>query len=264
MPSWKQGDKFTPTSGAEEVPVQQVEEPAQPEEAPKKKGVLGKVPPLVIAVVCVLLVIIGVVIFVMWEKHASNVSMQNPTTTDDPFGWVDDNPGTNPDDFLGQFDPVFSYTEEEKAQLRAWGYTGDDIEAAQLAETPAQELIDASRQAQEEARASLSNPESPEYLALLNQTWLGEQAAVAPQFVVNETQYSNETITLNADFIKVPPHGTNLFLKVQLEDGTWHWMECSPFRWGDLPDSGNIVVTYDKIIFDGHTYIINMREKEVS
>ena len=263
MPSWKQGDKFTPTA-VDEVQEQQVEEPVE-QDAPqeKKKGLLGKFPPIVLLIVGTLLVIVGVVIFVVWEKHASDVSMQNPATSDDPLGWVDDNPGQNPDDFLGQFTPVFSYTAEEKASLRAWGYTGDEIEAAQLAETPAQDLINESKKAQEEARAALSNPESPEYLALLNQTWLGELPLADP-ITDASVEYSNITVTLNADYEKVPAHGSNLFLKVELEDGTHHWMECYPARWVTLADKGNIVVTYDQITYGDRVYIVNMREKEVS
>lgn len=262
MASWKQGDKYNPTAGqAEEV---QVEEPVAETEAKgsKKKGQLGMIPKWVPIVAVIIFGIAVVVWLVMWQYSANRNHMDNPTTTDDPLGWVDDNPG-NADDFLNQFTPVFSYTDEEKRSLRSWGYTGDEIEAAQLAETPAQNLINQAKKDQEEVRAALSNPESPEYLALLNQTWLGEQTKQAPAFKVNETQYSNETITLNADYEKVPVHGTNLFLKVTLEDGTHHFMECSPFRYGDLPDSGNIVVTYDLITFDGLSYINNMREKEV-
>ena len=253
MPVWTQGDKFAPTA-VDEVPEQEVQEEAKP----PKKRLPGKMTPLMLTIVAIVAVVVVAAILVAWQKFADGKMMNN---TD--IGWVDPAPNQNPDDFLSQFDTVFTYTAEEKASLRAWGYTGDEIETAQFAETPAQELIDASKQAQEEARAALSNPESPEYLALLNQTWLGEAVSAEPNFIVNETQYSTETVTLNADFEKVPTHGSNLFLKVKLEDGSHHWMECSPFRWGDLPQLGNIVVSYDRITFDGQVYITNMREIEV-
>lgn len=266
MPKWKQGDTFNPASIPTDNPQVETHAAEPVAEAPKKerKGPLKNVDPralwlvgIVLGIILLLVVVIG---GTAWQRWAESRTMNTPGTT--PSADIVDGPG-GLDEFWSQFDPVFNYTAEEKATLRAWGYTGTEIEEYQMAEVPVAELVEASRQAQEEMRATLANPESPEYQRLLNQTWLGEKATTPPNFVVNQTQYSSTTVTLNADYEKVPVHGTNLFIKVELADGTHHWMECSPFRYGDLADSGNIVVTYDLITFDGVQYITNMREKVV-
>ena len=266
MPKWKQGESYTPT----EIPVDNPEVIEQdtgerPENEPEGKGPLKRLSKNWKLVVLFVLGLVFVGGLIAWQIYADHRKMETPASTNTPgsLDWVEPNDPGNLDDFWSQFDPVFTYTTEELASLRAWGYTGSEIEQYQLDEVPASELIEASRLAQEEARATLSNPESAEYLALLNQTWLGEKATQAPNFIVNQTQYSSTTVTLNADYDKVPVHGTNLFIKVTLADGTHHWMECSPFRYGSLADSGNIVVTYDLIVFDGVQYITNMREKVV-
>ena len=128
------------------------------------------------------------------------------------------------------------------------------------------ELVAASRQEQEEARATLSNPESPEYQALLNNTWLGQQALAIPQYEegVSEGIIYYDTYTLNADYEKVPAHGHNLLLKVYLEDGSYAFMECPLLRYMQLPDSGNIVVSYQTASIDGATIVSNMKEVAVS
>lgn len=189
----------------------------------------------------------------------------------DPLPSDSSSPGivVGDDAYWDQFeDPstTFSYTDEEKQQLRAWGYTGDEIEDHESKETPVDELVAASRQEQEEARATLSNPESPEYQALLNNTWLGQQALAIPQYEegVSEGIIYYDTYTLNADYEKVPAHGHNLLLKVYLEDGSYAFMECPLLRYMQLPDSGNIVVSYQTASIDGATIVSNMKEVAVS
>lgn len=260
MPKWTQNDTYQPTaqepaSAPVDNPTQPVEEPVAEAPAKKPKSVIKIVVGSILAVVLV----IGIVgLCIWWQKTADDAPMNHPTETADPFGSEDDL-----DDFFNSFTPVFSYTDEEKRALRSWGYTGTDIENAAMAETTAQQLIDQAKADQEEARAQLSNPESPEFRALLEQTWLGEPIKEVPAYVENVTPFSRDNVTINADYERMPVHGTNLFLKVELEDGTHHFMEVSPFRYSTLNDSGNIVVTYELITIDGYTYINNMREVEV-
>lgn len=168
-------------------------------------------------------------------------------------------------EYWEQFDAVFRYTDEERALLRSWGYTGSEIEAGELAETPAGELVAASKQAQEEARATLSNPESPEYQALLNDTWLGQQLINLPAYVEGETEGSifYNTYTYNADYEKIPAHGNNLFLKVYMPDKSYAFMECPILRYMQLPESGNIVVQYQTATIDNQVIVYNMTEVAV-
>lgn len=169
------------------------------------------------------------------------------------------------DEYWEQFEESFVYSDTEKRQLRAWGYTGDDIENAQMNKTPALDLINDAKAAQEEARLQLSNPESPEYRALLNNTWLGQSPISLPQYEegVTEGAVSYGRVTLNADYEKVPAHGHNLFLKVYLDDGSYAFMECPVIRYMQLAEKGNIVVAYATSTVNGVTIISGMTEIDV-
>lgn len=72
--------------------------------------------------------ILGVVIIVVILAGRS-VTESEADPTPAPTG--DDGVVVGDDSYWDQFDEpgVFSYTDEEKQQLRAWGYTGDEIEA---------------------------------------------------------------------------------------------------------------------------------------
>lgn len=243
--------------GAEYKDSTEIEEAVQADEASKKK----KFTPFIILGIGILIVVIAIVVILAGRSVTEGEADPTPAPTGDDGVVMGD------DSYWDQFDEpgVFSYTEEEKQQLRAWGYTGDEIEAHELDGTEASELISAAKQEQEEARATLSNPESPEYQALLNNTWLGQQALTIPGYEegVTEGAIYYDTVTLNADYDKVPAHGHNLFLKVYLDDGSYAFMECPLLRYTQLADSGNIVVTYQTASLNGVTIITGMKEVAV-
>ena len=82
---------------------------------------------------------------------------------------------------------------------------------------------------------------SPEYQELLNKTWLGGAPlnldAVDPNVI-----YNNTSRKMNVDYEKCGAQGSQLFLKLYLDDGTAAFMTVTPNRWKELNDSGNIVV----------------------
>lgn len=174
----------------------------------------------------------------------------------------------NLDDLFGE-DPTdqeepFSYTAEEIESLRAWGYTGGEIEQSELDMIPAEELISDSKAAQEKAREELNNPESDAYKALMNTTWLGQELRPVPTYVEGmDLDFYYDVVTYNADYEKVEPRGTNLMLKVELKNGDYHFMECSLLRYLQLPEKGNIVITYRTITYNDYTIIFDMQEKDV-
>ena len=242
--------------GSEYKDSAEVEEAILEDDAQRKKASTPK---------RVLFIVLGVLGAILVLFVISAVFNRDTTPVDDPVSSNDPMTVIGDDDYWSQFDDpdtMFTYTDKEIADLRAWGYTGDEIEENEENEVPAEELIAASRQAQEEARATLSNPESPEYQALLNNTWLGQQAISIPGYTedVTEGQIWYDTITLNADYEKVPAHGYNLFLKVYLDDTSYAFMECPLVRYMQLADSGNIVVQYRTATIDGTTIVFEMKE----
>lgn len=241
---YKQGSEYKDSTQAEETV----------EEKPEGRGRKIPLGAAVAGIVGLVLLVLGIIVFYPKDKGPStqDASSTLPTVIE------------GDDAYWEQYD-TFAYTAEEKEQLRAWGYTGEEIEEGEAEEVPADDLISKSKKAQEEARATLSNPESPEYKALLNNTWVGQQSITLPQYVEGETEGAvhYDTHTYNADYDKVPAHGCSLFLKVHLEDGTYTFMECPLVRYMQLSDSGNIVVQYSTATINGIKIVYDMVEVAV-
>lgn len=158
---------------------------------------------------------------------------------------------------------TFTYTDSELAELRAYGYTGPEIEEFQSQAMPASNLVEDARAAQEavqkEILDSLSDTTSPEYQELLNSTWLGGE----PLTITPTDDYSTEIVSYNADYDKVAPRGTQLFINVHLEDGTNVFMPMHPVRWVELKDSGNINVEYTVVTYGTAKVVTEIHEVEV-
>lgn len=134
--------------------------------------------------------------------------------------------------------------------LRKRGYTADEIEFARENGILYEDLIaraDADiKEHQEAVLAELSDQGSEAYQTLLNMTWL--QGADLNITDVTVDEYGNvnaysETKTMNIDYIKVPPKGTQLYLKCSCLDYGVAFMTVTPERWLQLADTGNILVT---------------------
>jgi len=245
----KQGDTYE--DGEEEV--------TELEDPPKKSKLW-----LVLGIVGAFIAVVLIIIFALKFKDGAD----DPDVPEDPDIIVgsEGDIGVVDESYWDTITPAFSYTDEEKASLRAWGYTGDEIEEHEDLETPASDLVAQSKEAQEEARAALSNPESPEYQELLNKTWIGQEELSLPEYQqgVTEGSIAYNTFTYNADYEKIPAHGHNLFLKVYLEDGTYVFMECPVLRYMQLPDSGNIVIQYNTATIDGAVIVNGVKEVAVN
>lgn len=158
---------------------------------------------------------------------------------------------------------TFTYTDTELAELRAYGYTGAEIEEFQSQAIPSSNLVEDARAAQEAIQRdileTLSDVTSPEYQELLNSTWLGGE----PLTITPTENYSTEIVSYNADYDKVEPKGTQLFLAIHLEDGTNVFMPVHPVRWVTLKDSGNINVEYTVVTYGSAKVVTEIHEVEV-
>lgn len=149
------------------------------------------------------------------------------------------------------YDPFyvpFEYTEEEIADLRAAGYTGDEIEQFQTDEIDAQTKIDEAAKAQQDfitqQRNEVNAQEGDLYTDILNNTWLGMPENWKFTDVTEEWTTISEN--RNVDYEKFAQHGNQLFLKVYLDDRVheqWAFMQIDPIRYAQLEDRGNIIVT---------------------
>lgn len=261
MPSWKQAAEYQESGAvkAAEVAAAEKDKVVVDEETGEKKFHFTIKTVAIVAAVVVFVVVIG--IFISAGINRNKDKMENPGV-EDPF--VQPTTGTIDDDFWGD-DPVFSYSEEELSQLRAWGYTASEIEEFQSNEESASAKIAQAKQERQAALDSLNNPNSPEYQALINQTWIGEPDMTLP---AADTDYLSEVTwavkTENLDYDKVPARGTNLFLKVYLENDRVHFMQVPFERYISLPDSGNIVVSYQEVLWNNTVVVQDMTEVEVT
>ncbi|MDR1523285.1 MAG: hypothetical protein LBS29_04975 [Endomicrobium sp.] len=196
----------------------------------------------------VILIIAGifvVVIFAVSLRFFKAKEVEEVPVEEDPIVWY------------------FEYFPEEVEQLRAVGYTGDEIEYHQAQETPAQLLIEDAKAVQEvELKAiydKIFDAASDEYRELENMTWVGGKAIQITD-TGNYTDYSAATFKENVDFDKVPPHGMQLYIRCELPDGQYAFMSMHPTRWVQLKDNGNIVIEYTIIEYGGAKVITSIKE----
>ena len=257
-------------------PQSQPQQQQQPQAEPDQTGQMEQKPSFLkkygirvtaFAFAGIVIAILGIFIFSHGRDKNKEI-MENPGSYEDPLA-TQPSPmegGDDFDSFLQDLTPAFQYTDEEVATLRAWGYTGDEIEAFEAEEADVTTLVNQSKEAQEKARETLSNPESEEYKTLLNQTWVGQPAISIPE-ASDDMAYnlSYNEYTLNADYEKIPAHGTNLFLKVYLDASKerYYFMECPLDLYAALPDYGNIVVHYRTVSYGDATVIYGMENVTV-
>lgn len=173
------------------------------------------------------------------------------------------------DETEAETQPTFSvtYTSAELKALRKWGYTASELEIASRDGLTPQELVDSARadreEAQKEALAAVSDTASDEYKKLLNQTWLGGEPLDVSQFTADYV-YNTEERTEIADYEKCDPHGEQCFIKVYLDNGDAAFMQVTPQRFNELPDTGNMVVVIDDVTLNDVTVITSITEQRVN
>lgn len=257
MPIYGQGDTYE----EEEIEdtEETVEESEEADEKPAKQKKSFSVNPKIIGLSCAgvaLVLIIGAVL--IWSGVQKDKAQQQ-ANADAVFQNLKDQgelQERNPELFEeneetpAEQQPVVkqssvSYSKKEVEALRLWGYTADEIEISSRDGIPAKTLVDQAKfdrqLAQKEALDAVRDTASPEYQELLNKTWLGGAPlnldAVDPNVI-----YNNTSRKMNVDYEKCGAQGSQLFLKLYLDDGTAAFMTVTPNRWKELNDSGNIVV----------------------
>lgn len=170
-------------------------------------------------------------------------------------------------------EPVSSVTvddigDDTTRKLRGLGYTADEIEFARNNGFDVQALIDAAEQLRdEEAKAALhrmsSDALSPEFQYLLKATYMGQPGHDFISYDGAEFgtyDYSTVSVTINADFEKCPVYGLQLQLKCRIADDQYVWYQIDPTRFAQLPNSGNIVLQIDYVIYGEYFYVVGVRE----
>lgn len=157
----------------------------------------------------------------------------------------------------------FTYSREEKEELRLAGYTGTEIEEFEMNGLDAQEKI---REAEEARKAKYDEELKPyfagasdKFMELWNDSWVGQDS-----FDVSSdlNTYQTYTMKLNLDYEKVASTGYQCWLKVYLEEDSYFFIFIGPQRWTELADRGNMVLelTYTNQGENGKSVITGWRE----
>lgn len=164
----------------------------------------------------------------------------------------------------------FSYTQDEVTELRAYGYTGDEIEQYEIEEKSAEELLNeaklAMKKAYEEQWGVYVDSTSKGFKKLNRLTWLGLPKTTLPKNSKNEDGIYNgyeEIHTRNVDYVKVEPRGYQTFIKCTMSDGSSFFYAIDPRRYIELKDSGNIVLEVTFLNWEGQWFITDVVEKDV-
>lgn len=143
----------------------------------------------------------------------------------------------------------FAYDSVEIENLRNAGYTGSEIEESERQQIPARDLIkqaEAERDAWiQQAIAPLYDTASDDYKNFISQTWLTlPQRKDLDEWTQLGSYYTDRK---NLDFEKIDVYGSQLFVKIYLDDNehkNWFFLSVTPEEWNKLGDRGNIMVNY--------------------
>lgn len=165
------------------------------------------------------------------------------------------------------------YTEADKSSLRAAGYTGTEIDVAETNSEDVQDLLMKAKvekdkylqktykELDEDARKTES---SDAYKELKQYTWLGNTPG---ELVYDATKsYTTETVTYNARFDKIPLRGNECLVKLYLDDIGLEpaFYNVHPERYAQMKDTGNMVVVFDMVTYNGNKYITDITEKAIN
>lgn len=174
---------------------------------------------------------------------------------------------------LEEEEVAFQYTDNERKELRANGYTGDEIEQFQIDEIPSDRKIEEAEADRKEVYDKEIKPyldgASDEFNQLLEQTWLyGPDLTYDVSLV--DSEWYRKNMTLNLDYDKIPAKGIQCFVRLTLKERTeenepvYMFMMIDPIRYAELPESGNIVVYVEYYVTDQGTVITHLEEKRVA
>ena len=195
----------------------------------------SKIGVIIAAVVTVVIVIAGC--YATGIIGGSPESTEVTENSEEELEWID------PDEIK------FAYTAEELSELRAAGYTADEIEMHYEYQTSAAQLIEEAKTKQQEwYQENVVNKfdtNSEAFNDYIKNTWLSlperndmaEWTDIAGYYVIRK----------NLDYEKIPVHGNQLFLKIFLDDAShtdYMFLNVSPEEWIKLNESGNVIVEY--------------------
>lgn len=273
MPKYTQGEDYEEEDyGFEDEEAEYDEEDAELEidtfyGVPKKYVYLGGA--------IILVIIIAVAVFSSVGKKSSTSNDDVPVYDDNDFldtsdyDIILDDPISEPSEVIVAEPAVVDVTDvtdEEKEMLRGLGYTGDEIEVSLSNGFNVQAMVDHAKELRDaEASAALermSDHASEEFKGMLYYTYLGQPEVWNPQGSRDEIEEQRASVKINADYVKCPTRGNQLFLKCKIATDAYVWYQCPPVRWLSLPAEGNIVLNVDFWLMNDVAYVTGITEAD--
>ena len=153
-------------------------------------------------------------------------------------------------------------------QMRAYGYTADEIDMAVDMGITLDQLEAEAKAAQDvkaaEALKRMSKHSSKEFRNMKKYSIFCMPKVKFDNVKKSQVKDDYDTsYIVNADYEKCPTNGLQLFIKVKIANKTYAFMTVTPSRWKELPDTGNIVVQVSMRVYGAkhvNTYVTNIQE----
>lgn len=157
-------------------------------------------------------------------------------------------------------------------QMRAYGYTADEIDMAVQMGVTLQQLEDEAKAAQDvkavEALKRMSDHGSKEFKRMKKYSIFAMPRVTFDNVKASSLRDDYDaSYIVNADYEKCPTYGLQLFIKVKVANKTYAFMSVTPERWRSLPDTGNIVVQVSMRVYGSkhvNTYITDIVEVDTT
>lgn len=211
----------------------------------------SKMSPKTILIGVGLVIVTLIILFVFSQLNKADQKPQQESGSVDEFGNpVSDDPFANDDlIFIEPNDDIVGYEFDQIAELRAAGYTGDEIEENEANGVPFEDLIKQAEDARQawidEAIKPLYDTASDEYKNSVRNTWLGLPERYDVEDFSQTGSYYEDT--KNFDYEKIEARGFQLYVKIFLDDTNhddYFFLAVEPSQYLQLKDQGNVIVTY--------------------
>lgn len=232
---------------------------------------------ILLGVVILIIILVGAFIYKSVTKDSSketktsaeNIvdSVENPQSgSNSDRVSIDPKTGKVVESGSAQIISTTKYDDDTKAKLRAAGYTADDIEKFEASQSNSEELLEKAKEDKTkylmdlytELNPKVTDATSEEFKNLKNMTWLS--GTVRPVYKDSKVMYTTSETRENCRYVKIPPTGGQLFIKLTLKNGDNIFYNVHPQSYESLDQEGNMVIQYDTIKYGAYNYYLNIKE----
>ena len=203
-----------------------------------------------------------------WEEGANEVKTNENgeiVIGDEDFdeASAEESENTTPTEVINYAGVDLIYSADEVEQLRSVGYTGDEIESSSEMGIDYYTLYDTAYNDKAQKEADIIKEQgrrgSAAYKEITRNTFLVNN--LASYSLDKAVEYADSFVHKEVvDYQKLPVRGRQLFIQAKLPKGPYVFFTVTPFRYNQLPDSGNIVIEISEQNVGKKKVITNVQE----